>query len=224
MNFSRAKISRVKLPFFIHKRNKGHADVVGDVSLEACGPHSDFSEILLYLMKYSKCLITPDTILEMTQEITESFKTSSFSLDIKFGYILDRISANYLVAPFELPCAFVSHRDGIQPIDYGMSISVPVQIKRFYNPQGFLEYTVKSPTTLYFEDLFDHVLQTCQTRIYPVISDNDRQKILDMIDAGRDPQEYLDAIKNQSPGAGGVACVRTNDVYCTYTMEVQNQW
>lgn len=216
-------IKDVKIPFLIHKRNKGHVDVTGSFSFRLEGPPADPCEFLLYMTKYSRALITVETLEEISHDINAAFSPTQFSLELSFGYLIDRVSANYLVAPYELRCGFISEKcAGISKS--GLFVEVPVRIKKFYNSEGLLKYTATAPNTLYFEDLFDHITKHCHTRIYPVLSVSDKHSLTDAIDSGLDPQEYLKILRKSPLGTGGTASIFVKDVYDMYTMEIKETW
>jgi len=221
---STVRIFGLKFPFLIHKRNKGHVDVVGDCNFEAACKIKPY-EFILYLIKYSKTLVTNQTITDMSEELLDVFPLRHFSLQINFNYLVDRVSASYLMAPYALQCCFLSqYSNDLKIQKKGMEITIPVRISKYSNSDGILKFTVFEPNTIFFEDLLDFVLINCHTRIYPILSLQDRNKIGGLIDPGKEPEEYVEILKKCRLGLGGKVVLYTKDIFNMYNMEYEEEW
>lgn len=221
---SKVRIQGLKFPFLIHKRNKGHVDVVGDCKFEAICNIKPY-EFMLYLVKYSKTLITNQTIIDISTELLDVFSSFQFSLQINFDYMIDRISANYLMAPYPLSCCFLSQYDPDRKVQKGgMEVTVPIRISKYAHSEGLLKFTIFDPKTIFFEDLLDFILTNCHTRIYPVLSLQDKNKIGRLIDSGKEPEEYIEILKQCKMGLECKAVLYTKDIFNMYNMEYEEEW
>lgn len=218
-----SKISNLKFPFLIHKRNKGHAEVLGICDFEA-NTYLEAYEFLIYLIKYSKTLITIDELHAMFEDILEFFSITECKFNLNFSHFIDRASINYLLSPYELQCSYVyTVSNGVKKA--GMSIIVPVNFKSYNNFMGTLKYVIYEPKTLFFEDIFDFVLKNCHIKIYPILSIQDMSKLQNIFDMGKDPGDYIHILENDKTlGNHGEIIVYYKDIYSMYHLEIAKTW
>lgn len=217
-----SKITNLKFPFLIHKRNKGHAEVLGVCSFEA-DSNVEAYEFLLYLTKYARTLITPVEFSLIFEELKDYFSITYSKFQIDFSHFLDRASINYLISPFELRCSYLCE---VTPEinRLGMSITLPVPFKEYNNFMGELTYTVIDSKTLFFEDLFDFVLKNCSLRIYPILSNQEANLVSNLSNLGKNPWEYVKLLQQPVYGDHGQVSVVYNDIYSMYNLEVSEKW
>lgn len=222
-----SSVENVQIPILIPLRGKGHFETLCSCSFSSSSEFVNPADYVRFFVPYGKRTCTVDTPLQIAEEISRAFKLSTFTLEMRFSLLLDRTSPSYQETYFNLPCKYTV-TCAYEDIAHYMGISLPVRVLDVHPIPGILSFAVKNPKSLFFEDLVEHVQRSVGTVIYPIGNEQDRAKLKDIIDLGKSAYEYLTALEEtcvkKKLGKGGIASVRTSDVYRMYDFRYHISW
>lgn len=190
---TQSKISDIRIPLIIPKRNKGHHEVFCNCSIST-STLLDVTDLVKHFTPLIKSTCFPRTPLELAQSILNEHNLDDIDLLMSFSYHLDRASAGYKDSFYEMFCFY--NVKGSTDMQNEMGISIPIRVKDIFIIVGKLTMSIMSPKDVYFEDILDHVQKFTDTKIYPSVSSDDKKQLPYLIDVGMNITDYINKLSD----------------------------
>lgn len=216
-------IAQIQLPVFIPSRNKGHADVLASCEIGGtCCTDAYAYNLIQSIIEKRKASFTIDTVKEILVTASKQYEGfKNLFLSVSFLYQLDRVSAGFLQASYELPCTLYAQVTSTGEIDYSLhSITLPIRLFSTISIPATLKFEVKNLKKQFFlEDLLDYVVQKTGTRLYPIVAEQDLLLLSGVLDKGKSLKEYTDIfLKSSGLGEEHTVSVFFTDIYSMYAI------
>lgn len=220
------QLQEFKIPLIIPRKHKGAIEVVSSWSI-SCTELLDPLELGQFIVNCAKKTCDRGLLSYVTQLVVRQFKAQNVFVEVSFSYYLDRATPQFEHAIYMADC-YCSLQYSQTYYNYSMGVVLPVIIKDITVRQGSLLFEVDEPSSIFFEDIIEHVQKYGGIRIYPVYSALDRESLVGVIDSGKAVLDYLHILKNSAQdkalGDRGRIVLKVRDVYNMYNLEYIDHW